>query len=884
MPLPSPKLDDRTFAMLVDEATRLVAARAPGWTDLSVGDPGRTLLEAFAYLADTTIFRLNQVPDKLYVEFLRLIGARIQPPAAAVATLLFSRDADDAAQPLELPRGTRVTVATGGVAAPVFETVDPVAFAAGATSASVDAIHAHLIGGELLAVSSGWPGQSFTVRHPPVIASAGFPLDLVVGVELGPNDPPGQGAEFEHEGRAFRAWREVRSFANLGDDREAWIADRSAGTIVLADAARVLEGGGLTDEVRSLGRVPRLGRQVRAWYRTGGGIAGNVPADALTVLMDPVAGVRVTNPAPASGGREVETLANALIRAPQELFTLDRVVTARDFQLIVEGTPGIARGRAFTQAELWRYATPGTVELLVVPALADPGTATGVTAEQLVALQTGGTLEAARRAVDDRRPLGTRCVVGWARYKTVRVRATVAVEREEDAAAVRQRVDERLHQTINPLGVPDGPGGWPFGQALYASEVYRIVLAEAGVRHVRDVRLVVEEVPGRDVLALEADAAQPDTWYAGSGPVLFRTLNDGDGWEAMGRFGDQLVQAIRVHPERPGLVAVATAPGTGEGSAVHVSFDSGETWPFTRRYGFRVEDATWLVGDPEPVLLMATGPSLGSTEGRGGGLYRLGVAREDDLVQVLVDPSDQDLAFWAVTAVQEVRGEVTVVCAAQGRQVGGHRRYGMYLSNDAGRTGTFRPVGLETEDARVLAIQRDGPRTWLWAGTAAPGGDQAGRGCFRRELLGLEDPPTGWQQLAAGWTAGSCWALGFTGSVVHAATQQVGVLRLDTSSAAPTWVPPTVDSGLPARDLPRFQPINALAVDPSGTRVMAGGPLGVLRTHADGPPPGTPPGDGDEPRYESCSRVEFGEVVTLPPTWLFVNGTNTLTVQTDATR
>ena len=80
MPLPSPDLDDRTFAMLVDEARQLVMARAPGWTDLSAGDPGITLLEAFAYLADTTIFRLNQVPDKLYVEFLRLIGARIQPP------------------------------------------------------------------------------------------------------------------------------------------------------------------------------------------------------------------------------------------------------------------------------------------------------------------------------------------------------------------------------------------------------------------------------------------------------------------------------------------------------------------------------------------------------------------------------------------------------------------------------------------------------------------------------------------------------------------------------------------------------------------------------------------------------------------------------------
>ncbi|MET0772709.1 MAG: putative baseplate assembly protein, partial [Candidatus Limnocylindrales bacterium] len=825
MPLPSPDLDDRTFAMLVEEARQVVTARAPGWTDLSAGDPGITLLEAFAYLADTTIFRLNQVPDKLYVEFLRLIGARIQPPAAAVASLVFSRAEADAAQPLELPRGTRVTVAgSTSPDAPVFQTVDPATFPAGATSVTVDAIHARLVQGELLSVSTGRAGQSFTVRQPPIIAGAGFPLDLVVGVELAPGDPAGQGPEFEHEGRAYRGWREVRSFANLGDDREAWIADRTAGLIQLADSARVLTDDTLTDGPRALGRVPRLGRQVRAWYRTGGGIAGNVVSGALSVLMDPIPGVNVTNPAPASGGRDVETLANALTRAPQELFTLDRAVTARDFQLITEATPGIARGRAFTQAALWRYATPGTVELVLVPALPDPKLASGVTAEQLVALQTPATLDAARRAVDDRRSLGTRCVVDWARYKSVRVRATVSVEREEDAAAVRQRVDERLHQTINPLGASEGAGGWPFGQALYASEVYRIVLAEAGVRHVRDVRLLVDEVPGRDVLTLEADAAQPSTWYAGSGGVLFRSLNDGDGWEAMGRFGDQLVQAIRVHPERPGLVAVATAPGTGDGSAIHVSFDSGDTWPFSRRYGFRVEDAAWLVGDPEPVLLMATGPSAGSTDGSGGGLYRLGVAREDDLVQVLVDAAEQDVAFWAVVAIQEVRGEVAVVCAAQGRQVGGQRRFGLYLSNDAGRAGSFRQIGLATEDARVLAVQRDGPRTLLWAGTAAPGGDQAGHGCFRRELLGREDSAGGWEPFATGWTAGSCWALGFAGGVAYAATQQVGVLRLDTSAASPAWVPPTVDSGLPARDLPRFQPVNALAIDPGGSLVMAGGP------------------------------------------------------------
>jgi hypothetical protein len=893
MPLPSPNLDDRTFEQLVAEARQRILANAPGWTDLSVGDPGMALVDVFAYLADTTIFRLNQVPAKLYVEFLRLIGVQIQPPSAATTTLEFTREADDVGRSLELPRGTRVTVASGaGTEAPVFETVEIATLVPGSISVSIRAVNAELIEGEDLGISTGQAGQSFTVRRPPIIADTGDPLDLVVGVEVVEGDPIGSEREIEFEGKPYRVWREVDSFTDLGSDREAYIADRAAGTILLAGAARVATGdessATLTDELRPLADVPRLGRHMRAWYRHGGGLTGNVAAGTLTVMKEPIKGISATNPDAATGGRAVETLENALTRGPQQLYSLNRAVTARDFQLVAERSPGIARGRAFTQAALWQYATPGTVELVVVPSLPDPALAAGVTAEQLVLLQTAEAIEQTQRAVELRRPLGTRCEVGWARYKTVRVRATIAVQREEDVAAVRQRVDERLHLTINPLPTSFSTGGWPFGQGLYGSEVYRIVLAEAGVRYARDVRLLVDEVPGTSVEAIEADLFQAHTWYAGSGSTVFRTLNDGEGWEPMGRFGEELAQVIRVHPERPGLLAVAASPpaATGEGSSVHVSFDSGETWPFTRRYGFRVEDLAWLVGNDEPVLLMATGPSVGSTDGKGGGLYRLGVSRENDLAQLVVDPTDQDLAFYAVATVQEVRGDVTVVCAAQGRQVtGGQRRWGAYLSNDAGQTGTYREIGMEKEDVRVLKVQRDGPRNWLWAGTAAPGGaTEPGHGCFRRELLGREDPVGGWDQYANGWTAGSIHDLAFAGSIVTAATQQVGVMRLDSSLANPVWFEPTVDSGLPPRDLQgNLMPVRSIAIDPGATMIMAGGPVGVRRTNDEGDAPTEPPRKGSEPKYESCSESEFSEEVTLPPTWLFVCGQNELTVTADAT-
>jgi hypothetical protein len=119
---------------------------------------------------------------------------------------------------------------------------------------------------------------------------------------------------------------------------------------------------------------------------------------------------------------------------------------------------------------------------------------------------------------------------------------------------------------------------------------------------------------------------------------------------------------------------------------------------------------------------------------------------------------------------------------------------------------------------------------------------------------------------------------------VTAATQQVGVMRLDSSLANPVWFPPTVDSGLPPRDLEgNLMPVRSVAIDPGATMIMAGGPVGVRRTTDAGDSPTTTPHRESEPKYESCSESEFSEEVTLPPTWLFVCGENELTVTADAT-
>jgi predicted phage baseplate assembly protein len=102
MPLPVPNLDDRRFQDLVDDAKRLVQRRCPEWTDHNVSDPGVTLIETFAYMTDQLLYRLNRVPDRIYLKFLDLIGLRMLPPTPASVPVTFW---------LAAPASTALTIA-----------------------------------------------------------------------------------------------------------------------------------------------------------------------------------------------------------------------------------------------------------------------------------------------------------------------------------------------------------------------------------------------------------------------------------------------------------------------------------------------------------------------------------------------------------------------------------------------------------------------------------------------------------------------------------------------------------------------------------------------------------------------------------------------------
>ncbi|WP_018353270.1 putative baseplate assembly protein [Longispora albida] len=117
MALISPILDNRTYEQLREELVRRIPACAPLWTDHNASDPGIALLELFAYLGESLLYRFNQIPDATKVEFLRLLG--VQPRTARTARVLL-------AVSTELAEGVQLLAGREATGPVPFETEDEV--------------------------------------------------------------------------------------------------------------------------------------------------------------------------------------------------------------------------------------------------------------------------------------------------------------------------------------------------------------------------------------------------------------------------------------------------------------------------------------------------------------------------------------------------------------------------------------------------------------------------------------------------------------------------------------------------------------------------------------------------------------------------------------
>jgi predicted phage baseplate assembly protein len=297
--------------------------------------------------------------------------------------------------------------------------------------------------------------------------------------------------EVEEDGR-WDPWMRVDDLATLdpaADTRVSLDAARDARVFVLDSFAGTVTFG---DGIR--GRIPPAGRRIRArQLRSGGGVAGNLPAGTLkaitasTLTGEPVGNrLAVSQPLALGGSADAETLPEAERRIPARLNHRERAVTADDYRTLARETPGIAVGRVELLARFkpqTRHADiPGIVTVMALPdrPLAP---APNPRADRPF-------LEAVHAWLDNRRPLATELYVIGCEYVPVAVSVAITVSEGAPPETTVQDVKEALRRVLWPLAAGGfDRQGWPLGRALSNRELAVEVARVPGVSEVGGLNL-----------------------------------------------------------------------------------------------------------------------------------------------------------------------------------------------------------------------------------------------------------------------------------------------------------------------------------------------------------------------------------------------------------
>ncbi|MCP2268982.1 putative baseplate assembly protein [Actinokineospora diospyrosa] len=324
----------------------------------------------------------------------------------------------------------------------------------------VTAAHGSLVLDEPLGTTSGVPGQGLGVHHRPVVGPA--PVVEVGGID------------------GWDTWTVVRDFTGSGaEDRH-----------VVFDGDTLRFGPAVTEDgaVVQRGALPRADALVRVReYWAGGGKHGNVAAGALRAL-DGFPDVTVTNPLPATGGRDAETVDEVWRRAPFALRARDRAVTAQDYEYLArEAAPELARAHCVLGED-------GAINVLLVPNA--PSDEMGRVDFNDLGLGQK-TLLTVADYLDERRVIGTTVVVDVPRYGGVTVVAQVQRAPGMSTARTHDAALRALYTYLHPIiGGPTGTG-WPLGRPVHVGDIYAVLHQVEGVSGVDDVRLYLVDTHNR---------------------------------------------------------------------------------------------------------------------------------------------------------------------------------------------------------------------------------------------------------------------------------------------------------------------------------------------------------------------------------------------------
>lgn len=316
---------------------------------------------------------------------------------------------------------------------------------------------------EVLGRSDGSPGQVFYLEHVPLVARTSSEYLIV-----------------RHDNGREERWQEVSDFSTSTGTDHHYTIDSNTGEVRLGPALPQPDG-----TVRRYGALPPKGTMlVMSGYRYGGGQVGNVAAKTINVLRTSIPYIsRVLNRQPATGGRDAEAIENAKMRVPGYLRSLQRAVTAADFEYLAQQAAPGEIGRVYClQPPL---TNRGENKILVIPHI--PVLKGFIAPESLeLSVELRNQIQS---YLDERRLLSARLEVTMPAYQWVETEVRFRVSQHYDFERVRRAIEDKLFEFINPLsGGIDGKG-WPFGRDLLSSDVMAVLSTVPGVNFIRSVKL-----------------------------------------------------------------------------------------------------------------------------------------------------------------------------------------------------------------------------------------------------------------------------------------------------------------------------------------------------------------------------------------------------------
>jgi predicted phage baseplate assembly protein len=277
------------------------------------------------------------------------------------------------------------------------------------------------------------------------------------------------------EGGYWVRWKPVDSFFESGARSRHYLRSPTTGEIHFGDGKK--------------GMMPPEGRNnvVARRYQIGGGVRGNVNANTLTALTRSIAYIeKVTNLLPAVGGADAETIDEAKARAPMEIKSRDRAVTAEDFEaLACRSSTGIARAKCLPSGR-----HDGHVLLVVVPKTDERNPDLTKKLEPAPEL-----LRYVKNYIDERRLVSTVLEVVKPSYLEISIKVTLIRRTVGQATAERGRreIEERLRRYLHPLVGGRDAKGWPFGRSVYKSDLAHIVEDIPGVEVIDSITIYDED-------------------------------------------------------------------------------------------------------------------------------------------------------------------------------------------------------------------------------------------------------------------------------------------------------------------------------------------------------------------------------------------------------